>query len=111
VHVVEEQQKDPGSSAAEHAAKALMNAAACDAAKVRGWDSVLQALVGRQLQPAAEETPLEGAACSLAAAAHSSNCLLQVDSTRCSCNYHITAAFAMMPHCRVPSTGQVASRA
>jgi hypothetical protein len=34
VHVVHEQQKDPGCSAAEHAAKALMNAAACDAAKV-----------------------------------------------------------------------------
>ncbi|WIA28115.1 hypothetical protein OEZ86_010692 [Tetradesmus obliquus] len=33
VHVVQEQQKDPGCSAAEHAAKALMNAAACDAAK------------------------------------------------------------------------------
>jgi hypothetical protein len=34
VHVVHEQHKDPGCSAAEQAAKALMNAAACDAAKV-----------------------------------------------------------------------------
>jgi hypothetical protein len=44
VHVVQEQQEDPGCSAAEHAAKALMNAAACDAAKVsRALAGVLQA--------------------------------------------------------------------